>query len=316
MINNNKKNLYLLFLSIFLLSSCSVQRKDNYINGYFPKIYDADIAYEEKKYKKAYKIYKNVFKYYKPRNTKTFYEIEKMIRTSAVLSKNHECYKFIKIQLRDEGFTIIKYKADTLYNNFFKSKYGITLLKESDSLRSTYLKKIDTILINKLVKMSEKDQMYRISRSKYNEFIKTQNHFDSINKIYIKEILESSGFPKEHFNRYANPRRINFEVILLHTDRDFRFNYLLPKILQDIKNGLCDPLIYAELNDQYLIYNNNKQKYGTYLDRNNKIANHISLDSIDMNRQKIGLPSLEKHNKIIQLKIINYPDTFGKLYKN
>lgn len=306
------KSFFSILLCVLFISCSNVKIKKNYMLDYYPYLYEAEIAFEQKEYEKSYLIYKKLFKNFKPKNTTTFYEIDKMARVSVILNKYNDCYKYIKIQIKQEGFKITKYKNDSLFNNFFLSKRGKKLFKNSENLRMLYLKKIDTSFVNKLVKMSENDQKYRNNKEVNWEI---QKEIDSINKYLIKEILDTNGYPAEHLNRYITSGWINFDVILLHTDDEFRFNYVMPKILDEINNGKCSPKIYAQLYDQHCIYNNKKQIFGTFFKNRDTLAKHISFDSINQNRLKIGLPTLEQKKIIHDLKLVNYPDTYGKIFK-
>jgi len=289
----------------FLFLSCN--KKYNYIRNYYPNMYIGIIEYEKNNYLKAYNHFNLAFANCPARNTKTFYEIDMMAKTSAIIGKDKTCYTMIKKQLNN-GFTISKYTSDSIYNLFFAKKIGKKLIMKSDKITNEYFKSIDTSLYNTLVAMSCNDQKNRGNID--------QLELDIANESLLIKIFEQNKFPKESLSRYKNNSFVDIHTILLHTRDSIRINYFLPKIKGLVIDGKCDPYIYASLYDQYYLYNNLYQIYGTYKNRDRTMSNHISIDSININRLNIGLPTLEQNEEIHNLKIINYPDSYGKFYKN
>lgn len=303
-----------LLILITFLNSCRKERQDcNFITDYHPLVIKAEIEYEKKNYKKAYKLLKKAFNGCTPRNTVTYYEIDKMAKVTAHLGLIEESLDMIKRQI-NQGFTIDKYKNDTLFDKILQSNKGIELVKEADLLRNEYLKGIDTALVSKLIKMSACDQQFRKNRSYYDKNQKEQDKLDSINELQLKEIFESYGFPGEHLKRYVYPEMIRVDAILLHTEDSIREKYFLPKLKKFVKTGKCDPRTYAVVYDQLLIYDGLPQKYGTYKKSDGGLSNSVPLDEVNKNRISIGLPSLEDKETIHQLKIANYPNTYGKFH--
>lgn len=304
-----------LFILIAFLNSCRKERQDcSFITDYHPLVIRAEIEYEKKNYKKAYKLLKKAFTSCEPRNTVTYYEIDKMAKITAHLGLVEESLDMIKRQIKQEGFTINRYKSDTLFDKILQSKKGIELIKEADLLRNEYLKGIDTSLVSKLIKMSACDQQYRKNRNYYDENQKQQNKLDSINELQLIEIFESYGFPGEHLKRYAYPEMIRIEAILLHTEDSIREKYFLPKLEEFLKSGKCDPRTYAVVYDQLLIYDGLPQKYGTYNKSDGSLTSSVPLDEVNKNRISIGLPSLGDKKTIHELKIVNYPNSYGKFH--
>jgi len=311
--NNIALKFYVFTLGISLFSCVEKEKKCNYIKDYHLLVIKAEIAFEQKKYRKAYEFLDIAFSKCDPRNTVTYYEIDKMAKITAHLGLVEESLDMI-IRQTTQGFTIDKYKNDTLFDKVFQSTKGIELIKEADLLHNEYLKGIDTSLVSKLIKMSACDQQYRKNRNYYNENQKQQNKLDSINELQLIEIFESYGFPGEHLKRYAYPDMIRIDAILLHTEDSIRENYFLPKLKEFVKSGKCDPRTYAVVYDQLLIYDGLPQKYGTYNKSDGSLTSSVPLDEVNKNRISIGLPSLKDKEKIHRLKIVNYPDTYGRFF--
>lgn len=310
------KCLKLFFLILFTtIISCSErEKKCNYIIDYHPFIIRAEIAYEKGNYNEAYAELSNAFSSCSPRNTIPYYEIDKMSKITAHLGLYQESVEMIKLQI-SEGFTLNKYKDDTLFKKVFESKYGLQLLKQYDSLRSGYLSSIDTSIVNKLIDMSACDQLFR-KNSLYQENKQKQRILDSLNEIQLVEIFETHGYPSEHLRRYAYPEMIRIDVMLLHTEDSIRKNYFIPKLKEFVILGQCDPQVYAEIFDQFLLYSGLPQQYGTYTRQDGSLSNSISLKEVDSMRLSIGLPTLKEKELLHQLKIVNYPDTYGRFFQN
>lgn len=295
---------YLLCLFIFwFFTSCN--RKSNYILNYYPNVYIGLIEYEKGNNEKAYYFLKKSFKACPAKNTRTLNEIDIMAFTSARLNKNKTCYKMLEKQLKN-GFTLSKYTNDSIFNSFFSTKLGLKLIHRSDEFKKSYLSSIDTSLYNCILEMLCVDQKYRGSED--------QKPLDSINEKKLIEIFESNKYPKESLLRYKSNSFVDIHTILLHTKDSIRINYFLPNIKKFIIQGRCDPYVYATLYDQYYLYNGLPQIYGTYKKSDRTLSKHINIDEMNKNRLSIGLPTFEDEKVLNELKIINYPDTYGKFF--
>lgn len=86
---------------------------------------------------------------------------------------------------------------------------------------------------------------------------------------------------------------LDIVVLLLHTKKDIRNSYFIPKIYEFVKKGECSPRTYAVIVDQlkyFQKYDNLDMPYGEF--------NLRSIDStqyyrFNPNRKEIGLPTLE-----------------------
>ncbi len=300
-----KKYNYIIYILI-LIFFVSCGRKCDYITDYYPYVYKGLIEYERKNDEKAYFFLNKAFKACPAKNTKSIYEMEIMAKVSAKLGYNEVCYDMLVKQLGN-GFKLSKYTNDSTYSKFFSKKLGLKLLDKSNEIMSDYLSSIDTALYFQLLEMNRIDQQNRGTED--------QKPLDSINEMKLIDIFESNRYPKESLLRYKPNGFVNIHTILLHTRDSMRINYFLPKIKELVREGRCDPYVYATLYDQYYLYNGMPQIYGTYKNRNHELSEHIELDEINENRLAIGLPTLEDEQIIHELKIINYPDTYGRLYK-
>ncbi|WP_340066903.1 hypothetical protein [Ascidiimonas aurantiaca] len=160
--------------------------------------------------------------------------------------------------------------------------------------------KIDTLLREKILKLKYLDQEVRRNTS---EEIRIKL-IDSVNlevEKFLIDIFSRNIFPNEHIignhTIDKNPA-VNIDVLLLHTRDSIRLNYFIPRINSFVEEGKCLPSIYCEMIDQYQIYNDKEQIYGTYN------FNELNAKEYNSIRKKAGLPSLEylqwKYKKILE----------------
>lgn len=297
-------NKFLLFVIAFQLLSCSDNNSD-YINNYYPHMHKGIIAFEKGSIDSAFFYLDKAFSKCSPRNTIPHYEIDVMAKVTAKLEKHNICSEMIKKQLKN-GFTITKYSGDTLYSEFFNSEVGIKLLENADDFQKSYQSNVDSTLFNKLKLMLSEDQKNRGSEE--------QQVFDKRNEKRLIELFEKGIYPDESIRRLCNPYEADIHTVLLHTDDSIRINYFLPKLLQFVKMGKCDPKVYANVYDQYFLYNGDPQIYGTYRDTDKNLSNHIDMEKLNSNRLSIGLMTLDQKQILHELKIKNYPSTYGRFY--
>jgi hypothetical protein len=139
--------------------------------------------------------------------------------------------------------------------------------------------------------MCQEDQRVRKNKKNYD---KQMRMIDSVNQIKLKVIIDRYGYPHEKLigEYYIDSTDVNLTTIFLHTDEDFRINYLLPKILIAVKLGKAYPELYSVSLDRYLESKTEKQLYGSYnLSRDRLYTAVTNLDKLDSIRKSIGLPS-------------------------
>ena len=98
------------------------------------------------------------------------------------------------------------------------------------------------------------------------------------------EIFHTHGFPNHKIigGYDIDNSNADITVILLHTKDTVRKEYFMPKVLEYIKKGEASPELYANLYDQFLLYNGQEQYYGSY---ENKVE--ISINELNKRRKEI-----------------------------
>jgi hypothetical protein len=297
-------------LTLILVISCSQKSKPvcNYITDYYQTIYQAELAYELKKYDRAFELYQSAFNTCTPINTYTYNEIGKYVEICLILGHDKQALDFIELDLKKGNE--LKWKLeDPVYSKIFSTEDGKKLIANYDNIRSEYLKGINLELRKEIQEMSRLDQLYRTGQYQENK----QDSIDKINTNRLREIFEQFGYPNDEVIGSYSVDRMNTDIItmLLHTSDSIRMSYFVPKLKEYVKAGVCSPKTLGQVIDQFYLYNNQPQTHGTYQAKNSRYANMIDdRKQVDKNRISIGLPSLELDERIDSIKRINYPELY------
>jgi hypothetical protein len=277
--------------------------KCNYITDYYQLIYKADIEFETNNFQKAFDYYQKAFNTCTPKNSIGYHEIIKFAEVCVVLKKNKLAIVYLELAINN-GILLGMIQEKQVFTELLNSKAGLKLVERYDSLRSQYVKGIDLSLRTEIQNMMALDQRYRLNDPDWDK----QDSIDDINTIRLIEIFEAYGYPNETIlgNSSIDKKYTTVEVLLLHTDDSIRMNYFVPKLLEFIQGGSCPPYILGMIIDQYYLYNDKPQIYGTYRGKVAPYANMITdLKQVDKNRLSIGLPPLvlqEKKDSLIRLR--------------
>lgn len=290
---------FLLFIfTISILYSCKStlnNKKETEINyiPYYLKVYEADSLYLVKNYTKSYQILDSLFKIYEPLNLESYKEYETYISCAFQLNKKVDYKKMILHSIEYLGTNTRYIKYDTLFNIAFKNT---KIPKEELELHTKkYRNSLNYKLRDSIKQICIDDQKER-GKGLYSEEIKK---LDSINEIKLKKIFNSYDYPSERLigGYYIDSTNVSLDVVFLHTNHDFRINFLLPRVLRAVKMGKAYPGLYSQSYDRYLEITTGKQLYGSYnLRREKQFTEFLYPKKIDSIRKSIGLPHL-KYNR-------------------
>ena len=290
----------LLCFTIIQCKTTSLKKeKSKDYRKYWLKIYEADSLYLIGEYENSFNIMDSLFEIYEPTNTPPYYEYETYLKVGHLSKKDISKTK-VKSLIENYGYEIETFNVKTypVLNEIFKAS-NISKRKYN-KYRKKYLDKIDTILRKKIIQLKRLDQKARSNPSNETR-IKLMDSIDLEVEKFLMDIFSKNIFPNEHIignHSIDKNSAIDISVLLLHTRDSIRLNYFIPLINSFVEEGKCLPTIYCEMIDQYQLYNDKEQIYGTY--------NVNQLDAKDYNslREKVGLPSLEyqrwRYEKILE----------------
>jgi hypothetical protein len=170
--------------------------------------------------------------------------------------------------------------------------------------------KRDSVLIRKIDTMFKYDQFWRIEYIKVNKKEKSaydaetiQKRWtttDSLNEIEAKAIIKKHGYPGYDL---VGDISDNFWAIVQHCDNDMPFQkHVLALMKAQIAKGNASKEKYAYLVDRVLVNKNQKQIYGTQLQRDNKTGKFSPFQlkyptSVNKLRKEMGLKPLDAYIK-------------------
>lgn len=271
----------------------SLKKEINYI-PYYLKVYEADSLYLVKNYKKSYEILDSLFQKYEPLNLENYKEYETYISCAYKLNKNLDYKKMILYSIEFLGTNTRYIKYDSLFNVAFK-KINIPT-DELEFHTQKYRAKLNLKLRDSIKELCSEDQKIRKNSNSHSEDIRK---LDSINEIKLRKIFKSYDYPSEKLigEFFIDSTNVNLRFVYLHTQHDFRINFLLPRVLHAVKIGKAYPEEYTESYDRYMEITTGKQLYGSYnLKRGKQFTEFVDIKRIDSIRKSIGLPHL-KYNR-------------------
>ncbi len=278
----------LFFIFTFSCSTTQNIKKNKLLDYkyYFLGISKADSLLFIGKAKEAYMIYDNLFKTYDSQNGFTTGEYYLYLKSKAQ-SQIKITKKDLELCFSKHGITNKLILSDSILKKYYTN---YKLEEDYKNLRKSYLAKMNLKLRNQIIKMTERDQLYRI----YEEDSVKMKKIDSENEKILKKLFIEDIYPDELIvgNYFIGDEFYGVQTLLLHTSKDIRKLFFLPKIKKFIIQGKCTPYTYAILVDQMHLYEGKEQVYGTYSGTNLKKED---LTRYNKNRQKldIGLPSVQ-----------------------
>ena len=279
-------------LSLLLFISCSKNQKTdcNYIKDYYPKIYEAELNYNEKNYQKAFELYSEAFISCEPKNTVGTYEMDKFAEVSAILGKEEIALNFIQKNI-EQGMLLRSFLNNPVFVDVFKTDRGKKIVSDYEANRFKYLESLNLELRSEIQEMMQNDQMYVEEQEKRNVIFER-------NTTRLVEIFEEIGYPG---NNIIGPFNVDFTnsditILLMHTPDSIRINYFIPKLKQFVKEGSCDPKTLGVVIDNLHLFNDELQIIGTYENREHNMIS--DKDQVNINRLEIGLPTLEMQKKL------------------
>ena len=170
-------------------------------------------------------------------------------------------------------------------------KYNTALIKRIDSMY-----KDDQFWRKEYIKISKKE------KSAYNEetIEKRWEEADKINEVKAKAIINKYGYPGYDLVGESSD---DFWAIIQHCDDDVPFQErVLVLMKKQVDKNNASKVKYAYLTDRVLVNKDQKQIYGTQLQRNNKTGKFSPFplkypNTVNKLRKEMGLEPVEDYIK-------------------
>jgi hypothetical protein len=129
-------------------------------------------------------------------------------------------------------------------------------------------------------------------------------HFkDSINLIKVKKILNEEGWLGPDI--IGEDGNTTLFLVIQHADTETQIKYL-PMLREAVKNGNAKARHLAMLEDRILIFQGEKQIYGSQIEMDYKTKEYIlspmiDPDNVDQRRAEVGLKPIAEYLKIFNI---------------
>ncbi len=316
------KNAFVLLLLIvgFPLNSQDLHLTDERLVNYYQLVNQAELKIAENDYNSAYFLYEKAFSIFEQPHAKDLYNRMKIalkINNNKKAFDDYHSLKCMEYPFKD-GFHQIHFGKKTDKKKPCKNKIDLQ-----------YKQELDTLFIL--------DQKYRrLSKGDYGRFQKEITKGDSIASLKLNQLIQDKGFPNEydiglkssdatsfhHFyyiiwhqlaSNIYSPQRVNFTSEINKALNKGKITPDIAAFLSDLNNNSSNydskhfEILKFSKNDYYQ-ENKETQKKGVteadccyvhewFFPENRNESGVELVNTINRNRQKIGLSSLDDHIK-------------------
>lgn len=285
---------FLLILLSCTTTKISKKKSDfislNYIE-YYPKMYKADSLFLINNFKGSYQILDSLFKIYPPRATDNYVEYGTYVCSAVMSGHLKDIDKIARIGYsRFGGIATVHKDAYDMEQAVIKAA-GLSE-DEIKLLKGMYYQNLNLNLRQKMLVMFKEDQFARTNGDKVH-----MDSIDHVNRQQLEEIFRDYGYPAIDLIGASSAwdipdGNIREQILLVHQPDDFKTKYL-PFLLENIKNGKCDPATYALVYDRMMMDKYEKQYFGIYNCNDIEFCDLIEPVKVDSIRVSIGLPNLK-----------------------
>lgn len=278
----------LVCFSLFFLISCKsnytrIGDKDSDYIPYYLKVDVANELFKKGKRKECFFLLDSLFEKYKPINTLFVDELDTYCQLALEFNKKDKLDKVVEILISDYGYNIAAYKDDKWLKIRENLKFSEDDLKYKYSV---YESNLNINYRDSILSIFKKDQDIR----KTNDVHKIDS-LDRVHEPYHISFIKRYGYPSFKIvggngkNDQISPAYMS--VMLKHISLKGVL-YLQPILLNEVKKGICPPIIYAGMLDVHKVVLKEEtpfEYFGTY-------KNSIPSDTTATNnaRETIGLP--------------------------
>ncbi|HTD98952.1 MAG TPA: DUF6624 domain-containing protein [Mucilaginibacter sp.] len=179
---------------------------------------------------------------------------------------------------------------------------SVSLSAQTVKYNTALIKRIDSMFTDDQFWRKEYTKISKKEKSAYNEetIEKRWEEADSINEVKAKVIINKYGYPGYDLVGESSD---NFWAIIQHCDNDVPFQErVLVLMKKQVDKNNASKAKYAYLTDRVLVNKDQKQIYGTQLQRNKKTGKFSPFPlqypkTVNKLRKEMGLEPLEDYIK-------------------
>jgi len=239
----NKLIILLLFCGLNIQQAyCQMSEK---LKMHYSLINKAEMAIIDSNYQLAINLYDSAFTYKDSPFATDIYNAA----ICATLTLQYDKTLLYLQRVLDKGYKIQKLFEKPLFDEFFKSDFGIELIQYSHNI----VYKHNIILNNQLDSLFDIDQKFRkMVNNPYEVYKDTISKIDDSNAIFIIDFINKYGFPNEdliglYTNLYNNT---SWYIVILHNQQ----RYSKGKTKTDMTDLIYDALYNGEIHPTVAIH--------------------------------------------------------------
>ena len=291
-------NRILSILIIMILFSCVDKPSCNFIESYYQDVYQAELAFYEEDYQKAYDIFKEVEARCGLLNQTLIREPEMMAKLSIKVGEPQKAFPYMERMLR-EGMSFNTFKNNEIYNILKEYEEWDYLARNASSYEEEFNANIDQDLRAEIIAMNRLDQKVRQSPI---DFIEMER-VDSVHQKRIKEIFNQYGYPSAQLvgkNNFNQGERVDIKTLFFHFDDTI---YFKPVLLKMIEDGEAPADILGNMLDSRQ-RSRGFYDYGIY--DNSDSTDILDFKNVDKRRVKVGLAPWKLKKRVDALRRVYY----------
>lgn len=280
----------LVLICLLFCMGCQEKEPCDYIEDYYQEVYEAELAYWEKDYQKAYDLLKQVKSRCGLLNQSLIREPEMMAKLCIKVGKPQAAFPYIERMLK-EGMSFNSFVNNDAYNILHEYEEWRYLERNAARFATEFEEGINKELREEIIVMNTLDQVVRQRPVDYVEM----ERVDSIHELRIKEIFKKHGYPSSKIigkDNFETGERVGLRTLFFHFNDT---TYFKPILLTMIRNGEAPADILGTMLDS-------QQRprdlfdYGIY---DNVDSSHIKdFKNLDQRRISVGLPPWKLKKKV------------------
>jgi len=291
-------NRILSILIMMFLFSCVDKPSCNFIESYYQDVYQAELAFYEEDYQKAYDIFKEVEARCGLLNQTLIREPEMMAKLSIKVGEPQKAFPYMERTLK-EGMSFNTFKNNEIYNILKEYEEWDYLQRNAAAIAQEFKDGINQELRAELIEINILDQKVRKRPIDYEEM----ERVDSIHQKRIKEIFNQYGYPSAQLvgkNNFNQGERVDIKTLFFHFDDTI---YFKPVLLKMIEDGEAPADILGNMLDSRQ-RSRGFYDYGIY--DNSDSTDILDFKNVDKRRVKVGLAPWKLKKRVDALRRVYY----------